>query len=76
MKSIIGTTGSSIHENGKMPNGTAPIGITIQANSNTKNFHKKSFDKDSERDQQDKKMWHNHTNGSIHSEVEYIERIK
>ncbi|KAL0275614.1 UNVERIFIED_CONTAM: hypothetical protein PYX00_003417 [Menopon gallinae] len=62
-------------DNLKMSNGSVANGVTVSPNSSVKNNHRKSLDKGPEKDQQDKKISHNHTNGSIHTDVEYIERI-
>lgn len=59
-----------------MSNGSVANGITVSPNGSVKNNHRKSLDKGPEKDQQDKKISHNHANGSIHTDVEYIERIR
>lgn len=64
------------HDSNKLSNGSVANGIPAPPNSSTKNNHRKSLDKGPEKDQQEKKIPHSHTNGSIHSEVEYIERVK
>lgn len=63
------------HDNNKLSNGSVANGIPVSSNGSTKNNHRKSLDKGPEKEQQDKKILHNHTNSSLHSDVEYIERV-
>lgn len=71
-----GTPSPTTEHDSKLSNGSVANGIPVPPNNSTKNNHRKSLDKGPEKDQQDKKVSHSHTNGSIHSEVEYIERVK
>ncbi|KAK6628136.1 hypothetical protein RUM44_010619 [Polyplax serrata] len=68
-------TQCSADDHNKVFSGCISNGASIQVNNPIKNNHKKSIEKDPDKDQLDRKVIHNSTNGLVHSEGEFIERV-